>query len=742
MSSESSRKYYKYTKKRKSWTEESLRLAVKKVQSSNRSIRSVAEEFHMSFYTLQTALKRDSGANTSVKTRQGRHNILSDADEEAIADILISSARANFGFGLHDIPKLIKDYCEVHELGIWTDENQFPSLKYCLEFCRRHRISNKRPQRMSINRIRATSNPFVIYDFFDVLEHEIAKLPQDDTLPSRIINCDETNTRHDPAPRKVFGPLGEQFADARVAGGYANTTVLAVCKADGTTLPPLVVFRGQNQPPERTLDGCIRGMEMRVSKNGWMTAEIFAEWLKTLMMSEKLRPLLFIFDGAMQHLSVSVIEKAMSEGVILLKLPPYTTERLQPLDVGCFSSLKSHWNTFLQREFRQTGRRTPLRRDEFCRFLSNVWHESLSRENVKAGFSATGIFPTDRNAYPVNRFNPRLLKTYREWEAAGRPEITETEDHQIHLSHSLDVVPSSPEAQVPLIPISDEVQVPPKPNSEPVPVTHKPSPHHVATWSLSWVPTWKLIPSTSSSSHKEVVISPALNDTSVLAPDDRTARQSKLFELVLDKQLGSTTNDVTPKRKAEILTKPSSLQMAIEREERTRKRKAAVKTNKPKANPATSVNATDSETEDEPAPLKQRLNLKENMRRVRQTLDSNSIGKFYAVFFDSKYYYGKILSLNNGDSCDTASVEITFLHAECAKSKDGESKRYIWPPNPDISSVSQASVFYGPMQETLEPSTIKSSTRGFDGKERFVFQNDVEVSNMYKQYKKNINLLC
>ena len=745
MSPKSSRKYYKYIKKKKLWNEETLKLAVDEVQTSNRSIRSVAKEYHMSFFTLQTALKRASGTDTSVKTRQGRHNILSDEDEEAIADILISSARANFGFGLHDIPKLIKDYCDVHELGIWTGANQFPSLKYCLEFCRRHRITNKRPQRMSIGRISATSNPFVIYDFFDVLENEIAKLPDDETRPSRIINCDETNMHHDPAPRKVLGPVGEKFNDARITGGYANTTVLAACKADGTTLPPLVVFRGINLPPERTLEGCIRGMEMKVSKNGWMTAEIFAEWLNNLMMTEKLRPLLVIFDGAMQHLSVSVIERAMSENVILLKLPPNTTERLQPLDVGCFSSLKSHWNTYLQQEFRQTGRRTPLKKDEFCRFLSNVWFESLSPKNVKAGFSATGIFPTDRNAYPSKRFNPRLLETYQKWDAAGRPDMTDSEDQEIHLSHSLtpeaqlpQTSVSTPEAQLPQTPVSDDVVIPPKPVSHPVPTTQRPSSNHVAKWSLGWVPTWSLVPSASVSSNT------AMNDTTGLSSNDRTARQFKLCELVLDRQLGSTSNTTTPKRKAEVLTKPNSLKRAMEREERTRKRKvAAAKNDKPKTSSKPPVNATDSNSDDEPAPLMQRVRLKEKAQMVRQTLESNSIGKFYAVFFDTKYYYGKVLNLigPNGDDPDAVNVEMTFLHEQRVKAGVA-SQLYTWPSHPDVSIVSATSLFYGPIQETLKPAVLKSSTRGFDGKETFEFQEDDKVSAMYNQYKKNVHLLC
>ena len=110
MSPKRRRKYYKYEKKTKPWTEESVQRAIEEVRSSKRSIRSVAKSFRMSFSTLQKALRRDSGADAPKKTAQGRHTILSASDEEAIVDILISCARANFGFSLSDIPRLIKDH--------------------------------------------------------------------------------------------------------------------------------------------------------------------------------------------------------------------------------------------------------------------------------------------------------------------------------------------------------------------------------------------------------------------------------------------------------------------------------------------------------------------------------------------------------------------------------------------------------------------------------------------------------
>ena len=43
----------------------------------------------------------------------------------------------------------------------------------------------------------------------------------------------------------------------------------------------------------------------------------------------------------------------MDEQIDLLRLPPHTTDRLQPLDVVCFKSLKTRWDKELARWSRE-----------------------------------------------------------------------------------------------------------------------------------------------------------------------------------------------------------------------------------------------------------------------------------------------------------------------------------------------------------------------------------------------------
>lgn len=86
------------------------------------------------------------------------------------------------------------------------------------------------------------------------------------------------------------------------------------------------------------------GTQISVSENGWMTSDIFYSWFENFCHSYTQRPILLIYDGHSTHINLKLIMKAREEHVTLLKLPPHTTDRLQPLDVCCFKPLKVKWD--------------------------------------------------------------------------------------------------------------------------------------------------------------------------------------------------------------------------------------------------------------------------------------------------------------------------------------------------------------------------------------------------------------
>ena len=93
---------------------------------------------------------------------------------------------------------------------------------------------------------------------------------------------------------------------------------------------------------EHLKQNAIPGTVFGCSDSGWINQSLFLQWFKKYIPSA--RPVLAIEDGHCSHISMEVIKLAQENQIHLLCLPSHTTHILQPLDVGVFKSLKSHFN--------------------------------------------------------------------------------------------------------------------------------------------------------------------------------------------------------------------------------------------------------------------------------------------------------------------------------------------------------------------------------------------------------------
>ena len=83
----------------------------------------------------------------------------------------------------------------------------------------------------------------------------------------------------------------------------------------------------------------------------------------------ELEPWLLIYDGHLPHMWYGTIDLARQKSVTVIKLPPHTTDLLQPLDVAVFKSLKDHWGDVLFQ--RNNTSRLKLSKAEFGTILSS-----------------------------------------------------------------------------------------------------------------------------------------------------------------------------------------------------------------------------------------------------------------------------------------------------------------------------------------------------------------------------------
>jgi len=87
--------------------------------------------------------------------------------------------------------------------------------------------------------------------------------------------------------------------------------------------------------PHRSVEGIPPSWLLAESESGYINTHIFHKWLTNVFIPHcgRERPVVLLMDNHDSHVSISTVEAARANGVILVGLPGHTTHLLQPLDV-------------------------------------------------------------------------------------------------------------------------------------------------------------------------------------------------------------------------------------------------------------------------------------------------------------------------------------------------------------------------------------------------------------------------
>ena len=103
-----------------------------------------------------------------------------------------------------------------------------------------------------------------------------------------------------------------------------------------------------------------------------------------------------MLDGYESHQSVAFREYCKENNIILLGLPPHSSHLTQPLDIGCFSSLKRSYSRQIENFIK--AHITHITKIEFFQAFKTAYTEAISISNRKAGFRGAGLIPFDPEA--------------------------------------------------------------------------------------------------------------------------------------------------------------------------------------------------------------------------------------------------------------------------------------------------------------------------------------------------------
>lgn len=92
---------------------------------------------------------------------------------------------------------------------------------------------------------------------------------------------------------------------------------------------------------------------------------------------------------------MAFIDWTDKHGIILLILPPHTTYRLQPLDVGLFQPLFTYYSVELNQVMHNSGGMVFMSKRFFWPLFKRAWDKAFTEKNIQGAFRKAGIWPTN-----------------------------------------------------------------------------------------------------------------------------------------------------------------------------------------------------------------------------------------------------------------------------------------------------------------------------------------------------------
>jgi hypothetical protein len=213
--------------------------------------------------------------------------------------------------------------------------------------------------------------------------------------PANVYNMDETGVMlSGPSSLKVL--VGEEYSGSRGARVKREVVTAIECiSADGRALHPVVIWPATTHRSTWTTHPT-PNWHFACSKSGYTDSAISLYWIKHVFDPQTRgqagnKPRLLISDGLGTHDSMEVLEFCFQNNIIPCRLPSHTSHKLQPCDVGVFSSLKTAYCELA--ESLDRGGVGSIGKQHFTYLYSRARNEAFTRRNILSGWSKSGLQP-------------------------------------------------------------------------------------------------------------------------------------------------------------------------------------------------------------------------------------------------------------------------------------------------------------------------------------------------------------
>jgi hypothetical protein len=187
-------------------------------------------------------------------------------------------------------------------------------------------------------------------------------------------------------------------------GSREFISLLACVSAIGRRLPAALIYKGEGFDLQDTWVEDLEDTDeayFGASSNGWSNDAFGLKWLVQVFdrHTHRLaghRRRLLIVDGHSSHVNMAFLNKCDELRILVLILPPHSTHRLQPLDVGLFQPLSTAYsqevNNFLTKGLGMVS----MTKRRFWSLFLPAWEKAFTEDNIKSAFAKASIWPVDQ----------------------------------------------------------------------------------------------------------------------------------------------------------------------------------------------------------------------------------------------------------------------------------------------------------------------------------------------------------
>ena len=333
-------------------------------------------------------------------------------DEEALlVEHVKTMANLGYGYTRSEVVSLASKFAV--DIGKREEGSGELSMPWYYNFIKRWpELHSVKPQSLSELRARAASKDN-IDTYYEELDRILTLYKLKDK-PYCIYNVDEKCVMIGAGKiPNIVAPKGCKAQTVTSERGQ-NVTVIGCGNAGGASIPPYLIFPGKRMLPELLKDatpGCDGAVS--ITGKGYSNTDIFSTYVKSHFFKyvqgrDPDQYVILMYDGHRSHISLSLIEWAKQNKIILFVLPPHTSHILQPMDVGCFGPFEVLYQAEVKKFTRQKAG-TSVTRYDICGLVCKVYDRALQSDNLRAAFRKTGIYPLEKTVVSEHQLMPSLV---------------------------------------------------------------------------------------------------------------------------------------------------------------------------------------------------------------------------------------------------------------------------------------------------------------------------------------------